>query len=251
MTGIDPSLALDANWSELALALFAQGTVRDTLQKIVDLAVVAVEGCDAAGIFLIEEGRVVTTAFSEPWVVVLDGMQFEADEGPCLDAVSNGGVFYAEDLADDRQWSSFGPAATAAGIRSVIAYALSADRPSALNLYARLPLAFGAMDRAKGLIFATLAGIALTTAEERASEAQRLDNLHQALRSRETIGQAQGILMERERITADQAFDVLRRASQHLNWKLREVAEKVVETGETPFTVPPARGSPVPQSPPG
>lgn len=171
-------------------------------------------------------------------MVVLDAMQFEADEGPCLDAVSDGGVFYAEDLADDPPWSTFGPAATTAGIRSLIAHALSDDRPSALDLYARLPMAFGAIDRAKGLIFATLAGIALSTAEERASDAQRLDNLHQALRSRETIGRAQGILRERDRITADQAFDVLRRASQHLNRKLREVAEKVVETGETPRTAP-------------
>jgi len=97
-----------------------------------------------------------------------------------------------------------------------------------------MPAAFGATDRAKGLIFATLAGIALDTAEQRADDEKRYDNLHQALRTRELIGQAQGILMERERITGDQAFDVLRRASQHLNIKIREVARTLIETGETP-----------------
>lgn len=234
MTGSEPSPTLDTHWSELALALFAHGTVRGTLQQIVDLAVVAVEGCDVAGIFVVEEGKIVTTAFSHPQVVELDAMQFEAGEGPCLDAVSGGGTFYAEDLADDPRWPTFGRAATAAGIRSLIALQLSVSRPSALNLYARLPAAFGALDRAKGVIFATLAGIALGTAEERATEDQRFDNLQEALRSREMIGQAQGILMERERITAGQAFDVLRRASQHLNRKLRDVAENVVETGNTP-----------------
>lgn len=61
-----------------------------------------------------------------------------------------------------------------------------------------------------------------------------MGNLREALQSRELIGQAQGILMERERITADQAFDVLRRASQHLNRKLRDVAENVVTTGQSP-----------------
>ena len=69
-------------------------------------------------------------------------------------------------------------------------------------------------------------------------EERRIDNLHSALSSREIIGQAQGILMERERIPADQAFDVLRRASQYLNIKLREVAQTLVDTGERPDTGP-------------
>ena len=120
----------------------------------------------------------------------------------------------------------------------MIAYSLSAGRPSALNLYSRLPAAFGATDRAQGQLFATLARLALDFAEERASDERRTGNLIEALRTRELVGQAQGILMERERITADQAFDVLRRASQHMNIKLREVAATLVETGESPETGP-------------
>ena len=88
-------------------------------------------------------------------------------------------------------------------------------------------------------MFATLAGLALDSAQERAADDERVANLTEALRTRELIGQAQGILMERERITADQAFDVLRRASQHMNIKLREVAETLVETGESPLAAPP------------
>jgi AmiR/NasT family two-component response regulator len=83
-----------------------------------------------------------------------------------------------------------------------------------------------------------LAGLALDTAERQAASDLRSVNLQAALRSRELIGQAQGILMERERISADAAFDVLRRASQHLNVKLFEVAETLVETGESPDTGP-------------
>jgi AmiR/NasT family two-component response regulator len=108
----------------------------------------------------------------------------------------------------------------------------------ALNLYARYPDAFGVVDRARGVVLASLAGLAVSAAHTHEDEERRSDNLHAALTTREIVGQAQGILMERERITADQAFDILRRASQHLNLKLREVAQTLVETGERPETGP-------------
>ena len=119
-----------------------------------------------------------------------------------------------------------------------------------LNLYAPLPAAFGATDRAQASLFAVLAHIALATAQERTDNIERADNLVIALRTRELIGQAQGILIERERITADQAFDVLRRASQHMNIKLRTVAETLIETGETPDTGPRTPTEPKPSSTP-
>jgi hypothetical protein len=106
----------------------------------------------------------------------------------------------------------------------------------ALNLYARYPLAFGALDRARGVVLAGLAGLALGLAEAHEEQVRRAENLRQALVTRELIGQAQGILMERERITAEQAFEILRAASQNLNTKLWEVAQDLVETGERPQT---------------
>jgi len=236
MADSDAANELEQNLAQVARALFATGTVEGALRVTVDLAVATIEGCDAAGVFVVENERVTTAAASDPTVVELDGLQFATDEGPCLDVVSEGGTIYAADLSDDSRWPSFGPAAVRAGIRSALAFRLS-DRPvSALNLYAKLPAAFGAADRAQGLIFATLAGLALDAAEERAGDGQRLVNLNEALRTRELIGQAQGILIERERITGEQAFDVLRRASQHLNVKVREVARTLVETGEDPST---------------
>lgn len=83
-----------------------------------------------------------------------------------------------------------------------------------------------------------MARLALDAAEKRADDEQRSANLHGALRTRELIGQAQGILIERERITGEQAFDMLRRASQNLNVKVRDVARALVETGESPSTGP-------------
>jgi hypothetical protein len=234
--GADEFLDLESNFSDVAIALFAAGTVQGTLQRIVDLAERAVDGCEAAGILVVSDKTVTTAAASSPLVVVIDQLQIDADEGPCLDAASHGSTFYADDLIDDERWPIFAPTAVAAGIRSVLAYSLSVERPSALNLYARLPAAFGATDRATGHLFATLARLALDSAELRASDEKKSANLIEALRTRELIGQAQGILMERERIQGDQAFDLLRRASQHMNIKLREVAETLVETGESPKT---------------
>jgi AmiR/NasT family two-component response regulator len=81
-----------------------------------------------------------------------------------------------------------------------------------------------------------MASLALSVAHSHENEERRAANFHAALSSRETIGEATGILMERERITPEQAFDVLRQASQHLNVKLREVAQNLIDTGEDPDT---------------
>lgn len=225
---------LETALSEIAVELFSSPTVQGTLQRIVDLAAGAVEGCHAAGVFVVEDSVASTAAASDPSVVELHRMQIEAGEGPCLDAAVGGSTFYATDLLDDGRWPIFGPLAVEAGIRSILAYALVGDRLRALNLYGQLPAAFGATDRAQGHLFATLATLALDSAERRDAGEHHAVQLTEALKTREVIGQAQGILMERERITADQAFDVLRRASQRMNIKLRDVASNLVDTGEDP-----------------
>jgi hypothetical protein len=111
----------------------------------------------------------------------------------------------------------------------------------ALNLYARYPNAFGVIDRGKALVLAAFAGFAISSAREHEDERRQIDTLKTSLATREMIGQAQGILMERERVAPHEAFDILRRASQHLNRKLREVAQDLVETGEQPQTGPSSR----------
>ena len=237
MAGGDELIDIENLFSEVAVALFAPGTVEGTLQKIVELAEHAVDGCEAAGVLVVGDGGgPATLVASSPLAVTVDQLQFDAGEGPCLTSAHHASTVYVDDLTDDERWPQFAAAAVEAGVRSVLAYALPAGRSAALNLYARLPGAFGADARAQGVLFATLARLALESAQERALDAERALNLTEALRTRELIGQAQGILIERERITGEQAFEVLRRASQHLNVKLREVAAALVETGERPDT---------------
>jgi GAF domain-containing protein len=235
----DPLAVLTTNLSETAQILFSAGTVHGTLEQVVALAVHTIEGCDFAGLFLLEGGVIVTPVHTDEVVEEVDALQRDSGEGPCLDAIAQRVMVYGEDLETDDRWPNFGLAAAGWGIRSVLALPLTThDTIGAVNLYASYPGAFGVVDRAKGVILASMASVAVNAAHSLEDEERRIENLHSALGSREVIGQAQGILMERERISADQAFDVLRRASQYLNIKLREVAQTLVDTGERPDTGP-------------
>jgi transcriptional regulator with GAF, ATPase, and Fis domain len=228
---------LTADFSDMARILFSAGNVTDTLNRVVELATATIEGCDYAGLFLVEHDVVTTPIHTDPTVDDLHGLQHRTGEGPCLDAIAHGIFFYADDIGTDPRWPQFGPEVSEIGIRSALALPLAADSTlGALNLYARYPAAFGVVDRAKAVILASLASLAISVARSHEDEERRAENLQAALGTREVIGQAQGILMERERISAAQAFDVLRRASQHLNRKLRDVAQDLVDTGDRPET---------------
>jgi hypothetical protein len=221
--------------AETAQILFSAGGVIETLDSVVNTAVATIEGCDWAGIFLFDGDVVVTPAYTDPIVTETDSLQHLSGEGPCLDAITHRLAFYGEDLSIDTRWPGFASRAAEIGIRSALALPLSSDaHPGALNLYARFPSAFGVMDRAKAVVLSSLASLALSAAYSHEDEERRAAGLAAALRTREIIGEALGILMERERINANQAFDVLRRASQHLNIKLRDIAQDLVDTGEDP-----------------
>jgi hypothetical protein len=165
---------------------------------------------------------------------LVDSPQSHNCEGPCLDPKSHQAIFDAVDLECDDLWPTHAPAASWAGMHIVLTVPLGES--GILNLYARNPASFGSGDRVKGALLASLGSVALLVARVREAENRRAHNLKVALSTREIIGQAEGILMERERITGEQAFDILRRASQNLNIKLREVAQSLIDTGERPDT---------------
>lgn len=230
---------LSAGLGEAARALFAAGDVNGTLARIATVAVETIEGCDFAGVYLVEGAEVLTPVSTGPVSDVLDALQKQLGEGPCLDAMAHRAPVYAEDLAETTPWPRFAPAAVEAGVRSIFALSLSANQTlGALNCYSGYPRAFGGADRARAVMLATLAALALSNAEERRAEDTRIADLEAGLVTRTVIGQAQGILMERERIGADQAFDILRRASQRLNVKLRDIAQGLVDTEEGRATGP-------------
>ncbi len=232
MAGKDPSThgdELAETFAEVARALRAEGSVQATLAKIVELAVSTVDGCDHAGVTLVEERTVRTPAASDDVPRLVDTVQYETGEGPCLDAIRKHEVFQTDDLLREVRWPNFSRrAAEESGVASMLCFRLfvEADTMGALNMYSRNKGAFDAEDRAVGSIFAAHAAVALSAARQQ-------DQLEQALETRDVIGQAKGILMARQDVTAEQAFDMLRRGSQRLNIKLRELARQVAR-GESP-----------------
>ena len=217
-------------FAEMARALLAEEDVQATLQKICDLAVETIDGCDHAGISFLKGRKVETPAASDDVPRMVDAIQYEVGEGPCLDAIREHEVFQTGDLGRESRWPQFASRAQReTGITSMLSFRLfvEGDTLGALNLHSKAADAFGAESRTVGLVFAAHAAVALSSAIH---DEQR----EEALQSRDLIGQAKGILMAREGITADQAFDMLRRASQRLNVKLRDVAGGVVDRSAAP-----------------
>lgn len=212
-------------FAEVARLLLAEEGVERTLTKVCELAVETIDGCDHAGVSLIEGRRVSTVGASDEVPQRVDAIQYETDQGPCLDAIREHEVFQVDGLAEEPRWPKFAKrAAEETGVASMLSVRLFAEEETmgALNLYSKRPDAFDAEARELASVFAAHASVAL-------AGARREEQFRDALASRDLIGQAKGILMARESISSDQAFDALRRASQRLNIKLREVAERVLK----------------------
>jgi GAF domain-containing protein len=210
--------------------LVAEPDFARTLEGISGAAVATVPGTAYAGLTLTSGRRIVTThAPTHDLVRQADGWQVELDEGPCLDVISRGQTVLAENLAADRRWPRFAARATAHGLRSLVSFHLFLDELTlgTLNLYALGERAFGHEAHVVGELFAAHAAVALF-------EARQIHNYTNALTNRDVIGQAKGLLMAREDLTAEQAFERLVRGSQQSNIKLAEVAAWLVREHQSP-----------------
>jgi GAF domain-containing protein len=226
-------LELAQMFADIAHELAAAPTLDATLEHVVALAVTAVPGADMAGIsWLHHDQTIETPACSDPLVVQCDAAQYEFGEGPCVDAAWDGEFYVVDDMTTERRWPKFAARAAELGIKSMLACQLSAPQKTvgALNLYALEPRAFDLESQQIATVYAAHASIALANRRLQA-------DLKRAFESRGVIGQAVGILVERRRITPEEAFNLLVRASQTRHVKLRELAAYVVETGVDPDAV--------------
>ena len=206
------------------------GDVESTLQAITAAAVLTVPGADECGIsYVIGRRKIEPRASTSELPRHLDTVQQDLGEGPCLDAVWDDEVVRVDDVVSDQRWPAFAAEAAERGIHSMLSFQLFVvgDQLGAMNLYSRRSHAFGGESEDSGRIFAGHAAVALAGAEHE-------EHLRISVTSRDLIGQAKGILMERFRLTAQQAFDVLSRVSQDSNRKLVDVAEELTETGALP-----------------
>ena len=228
----DEGLAED--FAAIARALQAETTPERTQERVARVAVDAVGGCDHAAISVIgRRGGVQTVAATDDAPARVDAIQYETGQGPGLDAMAGHETCVIDDLCVDGRWPAFSRrAAEETGVRSMLSFRLfvQGDTIGALNLYSRQPAAFDLRGRVVGTVLAAHAAIALTAARER----EHVQHLEDALRSNREIGMAMGVLMGRDGVTEVEAFAALRRASQYLNLKVREVAARVLETGSLP-----------------
>lgn len=210
-----------------------------TPDGVVEVARLAVPHAQHVGITLLRTDRPPRNAGTTDGIPEeLDRLQFELRDGPCLDAATGPPVVVTGDVGSDERWPAYGPRCVQeTGIRSMLCLRLpiGGDDYAGMNFYSDQMGAFGDDDVAAGSMLIPFAALVL---EARLRD-EDVGNLRTALETSRVIGTAVGVLMAVHRISQDDAFDVLRRASMDLNRKLREVAEDVTFTGDLPERRPP------------
>lgn len=198
-----------------------------TLDAILTTVLDTVPRAEHAGLILLRRGDFVTqTTIGKP-AEVLDALQQDIGVGPCIDAAREQSVIRIQDTDTETRWPAFTDRAEALGVSSMLCVPLWVDSSclGTLSLYSMRVAAFDDHDMHLTRLYATHAALAL-------ADAQRASQLSTALRNRDVIGQAKGILIERHRMTSEQAFERLSRASQAANVKLADIARHLIETGE-------------------
>jgi GAF domain-containing protein len=221
---------LSASGAELLGLLQSEESFEQTLQRVADLACSTIPGCTTGSVTLWREGEPYTIVSTDDLAQQVDDAQYETMEGPCLDASRYGETYVSSDLGGDRRWPVFASLATRKGIRSSLSLPLAVKGATigALNLYSDQSNGFdGAVD--VGRLIAGQAGVTIANADLYRTSRMLADQLQEAMLSRAVIEQAKGVIMAEQRCTPDEAFDLLRQASQRENVKLRDIAQRIVD----------------------
>jgi GAF domain-containing protein len=210
------------------------------LRDLASLARDAITGDLSCGVTVLRDGRYVTAASSDRRALTLDEAQYEVGYGPCLHALETSTEVYVPDFTVNARWPQYSVHAKAHGLHSSLSVPILVDDSAAgaLNLYRFDEGGISQQQRAVARRFAEEASRAMLLAIRQARQQQVNEDLHNAMGSRRVIDQAIGVIMAQNRCSVEEAFDVLKRASQHRNVKLRQVAADVVTsvTGQAPST---------------
>lgn len=224
---------LGMQFGQLAEYLFDADSLETVLERIVTSAVQSVPGARLASVTLRDaQGTFSTPVQTHPLATALDQLQYSYDEGPCVAATrdESTGLVASPTLATDPQWPGWGPAAAEYGMHSVLSIGLfphqQPPRVGAVNCYSPHP---NGLDDSPEIVNVALllgahAASALTSQQRLENAESENQQLRGALERRDVIGQAKGILMHRRGVSAGEAFDILRKASQDLHVKLVDIA---------------------------
>ncbi|MDY6996153.1 MAG: ANTAR domain-containing protein [Actinomycetota bacterium] len=212
--------------AELARAVATPRSVDDVLADVSTEAKNLISGVDAAGILLIgKAGRFDSVGGTSELPHRLDELQMKYNEGPCVEAALDELIVRTDDFRTESRWPMYSAAAVELGVLSAVSFKLytSSQTAGALNLFALSPNAFNAEAETIGAVLAAHAAAAIMASRQS-------EQLESALSTRDRIGQAKGIVMERYNIDDVAAFDMLRTLSQDSNTKLTDIAERVIRT---------------------
>ena len=223
--------SLGASLTALSRFFVGDGTLEDTLTRVIQLTVEAIPPADLVGITMMVEGRPRTAVFTDEKAPEIDRTQYGTGEGPYLDAFREGKVFTVDSTLEPGRWPAFRQAAAGYGVRSTMSLPLIVNEQGvgAMNLYSNRERAFSEDDQRAGELFAAQAAIVLATSQAYWDAKQLGVRLGDAMKSRSIIEQAKAILMAAQKCDEDAAFQLLVQASQRENVKLREIATRIVD----------------------
>jgi GAF domain-containing protein len=221
-----PNHELAKRMAELARAAAAPRSVDQVLTDVSETAKELIPGVDTAGVLLIgRNGKYETLAATSELPYTLDKLQMTYDEGPCVQAAVDDLIVRTDDFRTEDRWPKYSPEVVKLGVLSGLSVKLyTADRTAgALNLFSFSPNSFDGDDETIATILASHAAAAILASRQG-------EQLQSALTTRDRIGQAKGIIMERYDIDDVAAFEMLRRLSQDSNVRLADIAQRVIDT---------------------
>jgi GAF domain-containing protein len=226
--------AVQPAFDELGRISFAEHSLDSLLSTVTTLATRVLPGEPVTSVTIIAEGRPMTVASSGQLALDLDEAQYRLGSGPCLTAASTGETAELIDTRQATAWPEFAVLAAERGCGSVLSFPLPVQErlAGALNVYAWQFTVHDQRTRDLASRFAAYAVVPVSNMYLYESAVERAEHLAAALDSRAVIDQAKGVLMERFKLTPDQAFQALTRVSMETNTKVRQVAERFVATGE-------------------
>lgn len=211
-----------AAMAALIQAFDGRTSAEEVLRRVTTAAVDLINGVDDAAVLVIGDGLLRSTAPTSDLGFALAAAQRKAGQGPCLDAIGGRTVIRSDDLRTETRWPHFVRIAMALGVHSVLSYRLDTygARAATLSFFGCKPDAFGMESQAFGATLAAHASIALITDDRR-------HQFESALASRDVIGQAKGMIMERFDVDAVRAFEILKRISQNSNTPVNDIARRL------------------------
>jgi GAF domain-containing protein len=227
------SVELTSVYLRMSGLLFSEENLQSSLDLMCQLAKETIPGTSGAGVTLVQgDGEeTFTAAHSDELVKEADEIQYELDEGPCLSALREGKTYRVDSSADDTRWPKWAPAAAALGISSVLSVPLMVRGKciGAVKIYSQHPNEYDENDERILGMFAGQAAIVLSNVLEYSSAHEMTSRLKAAFESRDLVERAKGIIMARNGIDEEEAFESMMRSSVRDNAKLVDIARELVD----------------------